>query len=347
MKLHPLPLITLVAALALPQFSLNAQSSVVATDPVGFVKLTIAAGSSGKVSTLFSAPLLANAEIAGQASGSITGVTSNTVSNSSGGWTGNLADPAAPYLVLLTSGLAQGRMFLISANTATQLTINADDLAAGDLISSGVAVDDTYRIFQCDTLLSLFGTPADDGVMGGTSAKLADTVLLTTPQGPKTYYYSTSRNQWVENSRGFVPANNVPVRPYYGVLYSRLGSTALEYTLTGAVPTLPRSVAIANSGTTILAQYWPTTRTLAQLGLQATPGWLAGANARSADRVVINDANGVPTTYFFNGTNWLKNSRRFEVSNDVVIPIGAAIEVQRRNSNSGYAILEQPVPYTL
>jgi hypothetical protein len=182
--------------------------------------------------------------------------------------------------------------------------------------------------------------------VGGASAKVADTVLLTTPQGPKTYYYSTSQNQWVENARGVVLANNVPVRPYYGVLYSRLGTTALEYTVMGGVPTVPRAVAIANSGTTLLAQYWPTPRTLSQLGLQSTQGWLAGANARSADRVVIN-VNGVPTTYFFDGTNWLLNARTPVISNDVVIPIGAAIEVQRRNSNPGYAILDQPVPYTL
>ena len=347
MKLHRLPLFIAVAFFVLPHANLNAQSTVVATDPVGFVKLIIAAGAGGKVSTLFSAPLLANAETAGQTSGSITGVTGNTISNSSGGWTSNLADPASPYLVLLTSGTAQGRMFLISANTATQLTINADDLVAGDLISSGVQAGNTYRIFPCDTLVSLFGTPATDGVVGGASAKLADTVLLTTPQGPKTYYYSTGQNQWVENSRGVVLANNVPVRPYYGVLYSRLGTTALEYTVTGGVPTVPRKVAIANSGTTLLAQYWPTTRTLSQLGLQTTQGWLAGANAKSADRVVINDSNGTPTTYFYNGTDWLRNARTPVVSNDVVIPIGAAIEVQRRNSNPGYAILDQPVPYTL
>jgi uncharacterized protein (TIGR02597 family) len=344
MKVHRLPLLAATAFAGLAQ--LNAQTTVVATDPVGFVKLTIAAGLSGKVSTLFSAPLLANAEIAGQASGSITGVTSNTISNSSGGWADNLANPASPYLVLLTSGLAKGRMFLISANTDTQLTINADDLAAGDLPASGVAVEDTYKIFRCDTLLSLFGTPADDGVTGGPNAKSADTVLLTGPQGPKTYYYSTGQNQWVENSRGVVPANNVPVRPYYGVLYSRLGP-ALDYTVMGGVPTVPRAVAIANSGTTLLAQYWPTSRTLSQLGLQNTQGWLAGPNAKSADRVVINDPNGVPTTYFYNGANWMLNARTPTVSNDVVIPIGAAIEVQRRNSNLGYAILDQLVPYTL
>ena len=344
MKLQRLPLLAIAAILVLPHPILNAQT--VATDPVGFVKLTIAAGSGGKVSTLFSAPLLANTEIAGQASGSITGVTGNTISNSSGGWTGNLADPASPYLVLLTSGSAQGRMFLISANTSTQLTINADDLVAGDLVASGVAVGNTYKIFPCDTLVSLFGTPATDDVLGGTSAKVADTVLLTTAQGPKTYFYSTTQNQWVENARGVVLANNVPVRPYYGVLYSRLGVTPLEYTFTGGVPTVPRAVAIANSGTTLLAQYWPTPRTLAQLGLQNTVGWLAGANARSADRVVIN-VNGVPTTYFYNGTNWLLNARTPIVSNDVVIPIGAAIEVQRRNNNAGYAILDQSVPYTL
>jgi uncharacterized protein (TIGR02597 family) len=342
-------LLPLIALFIVP--AAQAQEATATTDPVGYVTLSIAGGSGGKAPTFLSIPLLDSANIAGQVRGLITGVSESTISNSEAGWqNGSLSDPASPYLILITSGDAQGRMFLVSTdspNTSTQVTISADDLLQGSLLDLGVKTGDSYRIHPCDTLSSLFGTPASTGIVGGTNARVADTIVLVGPTGPVTYFYSTTENSWVENSRRVSLAPNVPLRPYYGLIYGRQSESPLEFIVTGSVPITSRSVAIANAGATILAQYWPASTKLIDLGLQNVTGWQTGANAKDADRVVIQGANGVPSVYFYNGTNWLLNARRVEISDNVEIPAGASVQIERRFANPGYSVLQQQVPYSL
>jgi uncharacterized protein (TIGR02597 family) len=331
--------------------SATSAQNTATTDPVGFVTLNIAGASGGKASTFLSIPLLDSADIPGQSAGLITGVTESTISNASAGWeNGSLSNPVSPYLILITSGDAQGRMFLVSTatpNTSTQLTISADDLLQGNLLDVGVKVGDSYKIHPCDTLSSLFGTPSSTGIVGGVNARVADTIVLVGPTGPVTYFYSTTENSWVENSRRVALAPNVPLRPYYGLIYGRQGESPLELIVTGGVPVTSRSVAIANAGSTILAQYWPASTKLIDLGLQNVTGWQTGATAKDADRVVIQGADGVPSVYFYNGTNWLLNARRVEISDNVEIPVGASVQIERRFANPGYSVLQQQVPYNL
>jgi uncharacterized protein (TIGR02597 family) len=349
--MKPLQLtLSALGSLAITASAAFAQNTAT-TDPVGFVTLNIAGASGGKASTFLSIPLLDSADIPGQAAGLITGVTESTISNSQAGWENNsLSDAASPYLILITSGDAQGRMFLVSTaspNTSTQITISADDLLQGNLLDVGVKVGDSYKIHPCDTLSSLFGTPASTGIVGGANVRVSDSIVLVGPTGPKTYFYSTVENSWVENRRAVELAPNVPLRPYYGLIYSRQSETPLELIVTGGVPTMSRSVAIANGGSTILAQYWPASTKLIDLGLQNVPGWRTGANAREADRVMIQAANGIPSVYFWNGTNWLLNARRVEVSDNVEIPVGASVQIERSSTNPGYSVLQQQVPYSL
>ena len=112
--------LSLLAALAIAVPAARAQETAT-TDPVGFVTVGIAAGTGlSKKNTLFSLPLLETESIDGQVAGTITGVTVNSISNSSAGWTpGALSNPATPYLIMITSGPAQGRMFLIASSTDT------------------------------------------------------------------------------------------------------------------------------------------------------------------------------------------------------------------------------------
>jgi hypothetical protein len=339
--------------------AVQAQPATATTDPVGFVTVNVAAGTGTARTTSFvSIPMLETpAEFTGQAAGQITGVTASTLSNSSAGWApGALSSAAAPYLIQLTSGAAAGRMFLISsasANTATTVTINADDVAQGSLDTLGIAAGNTYRIFPCDTLSSFFGagtaTATQGKVLGGATARVADNLTLVVNGLPKTYFYSTTLNRWAENRPGTPDASNVALRPYYGVQYSRLAAVDGNFVATGTVPTSARSVAIKNSGVTQLSVYWPVDNTtLAGLGLQTITGWVSGANARVADTVILQTSAGaVPKTYLFNGTNWVENRPGFPVSNTVVIPLGASVQVSKRGSAAGYSKLDQIVPYNL
>jgi hypothetical protein len=350
--------VTVIAALAIT--AAHAQETAT-TDPVGFVTIGITAGSgTTKKNTLFSLPLLETEAIAGQVAGTITGITSNTISNSNAGWTaGALSNPSTPYLIQITSGAAMGRMFLIAssaatggaiagaANTATQVTISSLDATQVDLTSLGILEgEDTYKIFACDTLSSFFGTPDTTGVQGGTSAANADSIVAVANGSSATYFYSTTNNRWSRVALGSPDASNVPLLPYYGIQYARLASSPLSFVVTGAVPTIERQVAIKNSGPTLLAQYWPADSTLGSIGLQNVPGWQAGASASVADTVILT-SSGSASTYFFNGTNWKRVALGSPNADDTVIPAGTTISINKKGVASGFSTLTQASPYSL
>jgi hypothetical protein len=333
------------------------------TDPVGFVTVGITAGTgAAKRNTLFSLPLLETESIAGQVAGTITGVTANTISNANAGWTaGALSQPASPYLIQITSGAAEGRMFLISssantdgaiggtANTSTTVTVSSVDAAQVDLTSLGIVTGtDTYKIFACDTLSSFFGTPETTGIQGAAAPANADTVTIVFNGSANTYFYNTGATpaRWSRVAFGNPASGNVPLLPYYGVQYARLTATPLSFVITGSVPTIGRKVSVKNSGSTLLAQYWPADSTLASLGLNTIPGWQSGANASAADTVVLT-SNGGANTYFYDGTNWRRVAFGNPISNDALIGVGTTVMISKKGSATGFNTLSQARPYNL
>ena len=350
---------SLASAVAIPA---SMAQTTATTDPVGFVTVSIAAGSgTAKKNTLFSLPMLEAQSITGQVSGVITGVSSNSISNSNAAWTaGALSQPATPYLIQITSGAAEGRMFLIAssantggaiagtANTATTVTVSSLDSAQVDLTSLGiVAGTDTYKIYACDTLNSFFGAGNATGasaVRAGTAAANADTIVIVANGATTTYFYSTSANRWARVALGSPDASNVPLLPYYGVQFQRLASTPLSFVVTGDVPMEQRQVAVKRSGATILSQYWPADSTLGSLGLQNLAGWQSGASASAADTVVLT-SGGTANTYFYNGTNWKRVALGSPNADTTPVPIGTSISIVKKGSASGYATLTQQPPY--
>ena len=352
---------TLLATLLAAPAALAQQPATATTDPVGFVTVGIAAGTgTAKKTTLFSLPLLETESINGQVAGTITGVTANTISNANANWTpGQLSQPATPYLIQITSGAAVGRMFLISAsaatagaiagtaNTATTVTVSSIDTTQVNLSNLGIVTGtDTYRIYPCDTLGSFFGTPESTGIRGGTNAANADTVVLVVNGISDTYFFNTANKSWARVAFGSPASGNVPLLPYYGLLYARLADTPLSFVITGNVPTKRRTVSIKNSGTILLAQYWPANSTLASLGLNNIPGWRSGANASLADTVVLT-SNGAASTYFHDGVNWKRVAFGNPPSNDSPIPLGSTVMITRKGTEAGFGNLSQNPPYDL
>jgi len=352
--------LSVLAALAIALPAAYSQETAT-TDPVGFVTVGVAAGTgSAKRNTLFSLPLLETESINGQVAGTITGITANSISNSNAGWTaGALSDPATPYLIMITSGPAEGRMFLIAssastggaiagtANTATTATVSSVDSAQVDLTTLGIRTGtDTYRIFPCDTLSSFFGTPASTGIQGGTAAGNADTVVLVSNGSSRTYFYSATANRWAQVGLGSPDASNVALIPYYGIQYARLPSTPLSFVITGSVPTIKRQVGVKNSGTSLVSQFWPVDSTLIGLGLQNMPGWQSGASASVSDTVQLTSGGSV-ATYWFDGTNWRQVTLGTPIRDTTPVPIGTSVLISRRGSAAGFTSLEQNVPYNL
>lgn len=344
------------------QWPVQAQETAT-TDPVGFVTVSITAGTgTAKRNTLFSLPLLESESITGQVAGTVTDVTTNTISNSNAGWTaGELSNPSTPFLIQMTSGAAAGRLFLISssaatggavagvANNSTTVTVSSLDAAQVDLTTLGiVAGTDTYKIYACDTLSSFFGTPESAGIIGGSNTSSADTVTVVLNGAVQTYWFNTvaAPNRWSRVGPGSPDSSNVALVPNYGVQYGRIGSSALSFVITGQVPTISRKAAIKNSGTTLLSQYWPVDSTLSQLGLQALPGWVSGASAAASDTVVLT-AGGSAFTYWHDGANWKRVGPGSPISDTTVIGIGTSIQIGKKGSAGGYTALNQNVPYNL
>lgn len=321
------------------------------TPPVGYVTLHVAAGNGvSKTITAISVPLYGYAEGAGELKGEITGVSANSLSNSSAGWTpGELSQPATPFVIKLTSGAATGRTFLISTatpNTATTVTIDAKDVAQGALTSFGIVAGDRYEIFPCDTLSSLFGTPETTGIQGGTSVNNADSLMIAVNGVYENYYYNTSLNRWAKAILGNPDASHTPLRPDSGILYSRRAAASLELILSGRVSTTPRSVAVKDKGVTILSQNWPVDTTLLASGIQNIPTWTSAPTAAAADKVQI-VRNGTPYTYWFNGTSWRKLLLGSPLADQEVIPAGSAVLIDKNGATSGYRTLNQTMPYSV
>jgi hypothetical protein len=246
---------------------------------------------------------------------------------------------------LIASSASTGGAIAGAANTATTVTVSSVDSTQVDLNSLGiVAGTDTYKIYACDTLSSFFGTPATTGIQGGTSAANADTIVAVVNGSSSTYFYNTTASRWARVFTGSPDASNVPLLPYYGVQYSRIGNTALSFVVTGGVPTEPRKVAIKNSGTTLVSQFWPSDSTLQTSGLSSVV--TSGASAAVADTVVLT-STGSASTYFFDGTNWRRVFTGSPISNTTPIPIGTTVQVVRKGSASGFTVLSQNVPYNL
>ena len=345
-------LASLAATFILSLTALAHSQQTATTNPLGFVTVNIAAGTgSAKTGSLVSMPLQDVAVISGQSTGRITGVTANTITSSDAGWTpGQLSNPTSPYLIQITSGIANGRMFLISPaqqNTATTVTITPEDADTASLTSLGIVTGpttgDTYKIIPCDTLGTLFGTPAVSGVQGGTAPNSADTVVITINGASRIYYFNTTLTRWTQVALGNPDATNVPVRPYFGFRYERLANTPLAFLASGSVPIVSRAVPVRNAGSTVPSQYWPADSTLATLGLHSLSNWTSNATAQSADHVLMT-SNGTTQRFYHTGTEW-RNAGTDAASDVTPIPAGASVHILQKGSGSGYTTLSQSVPY--
>lgn len=329
----------------------TARAQETPTVPVGYMTLTAAAGTGTvKKVTMLSIPFYGFAEGDGQLTGTITSLTPNTLSNASANWTpSQLSGVATPYLIKLTSGAATGRTLLIStavANTATTVTIDAKDIAQAALTTLGIAPGDSYKILPCDTIGSLFGTPATTGIQGGVNVNLADNLMISTNGQHETFYYNNTLNRWAKSAFGNPDATHIPLRPDSGIRYSRLAASDLQLTLAGRVSTTARIAAVKNSGVTILSQNWPIDTTLITSGIHQIPKWTAAPSAANADIVQIT-VDGTTRNYWFDGTHWHQDTLGSPIADDQVITAGSSVFLSQKGTETGYSPLMQPIPYTI
>ncbi|MCE9609337.1 MAG: hypothetical protein K8R23_03820 [Chthoniobacter sp.] len=327
------------------------------TTPVGFVTVTIPAAPSANVpsSRALSIPLYKSADFVG----AVAAVDSvNQLSLTGAAFTvGQFASTTAPRLVRVkTSATAAhvGKFFIITANTATQLTVDLTGTGVtniADVITAGVTPD-TVEILPANTIGTVFGNASTlPTLAAGATASAADNVLLWNGTAWDTYFWTgtagSPNNIWKRT--GNTDRSNTVIYPDDGVfvVHKDTGSQAV-ITLMGTVPSTSEQSDIGASGNSFLANRFPTDTTLGSLGLHLLPGWSSGATANSADTVnVWNATTSAWDTYFWTGLIGSPNNIWKRTGNtdrsSTVISAGTAIYIAHTGASLN---LTQALPYT-
>jgi hypothetical protein len=200
----------------------------------------------------------------------------------------------------------------------------------------------------------MFGTPVD-GVVGGNatqfSAGQTDRVSVRDISGTlRTYYYNTQFNQW-RRSGSQVSQDTVQISPVSGAFYSRIATSNLTITTTGAVPNSQVKIIVPASGSFYAARFFPAEGSINDFGFQNLPGWQianqGGVTIANADKVVTTDISGVVRTYYYDATSssWRRSGSQVS-QNSVAVPPAGAVKVVRSGSGSAQ-ILNVALPYSL
>jgi len=306
-----------------------------ATVPVGRITYAF----SGGRDTAVSFPLLPSVgEIAGHPAGIISSVGATTLVDANAGWTpGALSQPAAPYLVRITSGASAGRTFPVStlagqANTDTRLTLVTGSLNLTALgIKPGV---DSYELVVGETLGSLF----PNGTLKSGTTATADLVRLWSGSAWVTYYHDGVN--WRRQGAGV--SDDVLVRPDQGLMLTRRGAS-LAYVSLGAVPSVAAGVDVNRSALNWVSLL-PLRRTFAAFSLQTLlPDWASNsANPTAADHVRLWSGTAW-VNYYYEGGHWMGQGVG-DASTEILFEPGRPVFIVRP-SGSGRNLLQQNANY--
>ncbi len=285
--------------------------------------------------------------------GTVSSVDSANQVSLTGASFGTLANTLARF----KSGNSVGRFFQVTANTATQVTLDTSAAGgSGYTLTTGspsttqtqVAVGDSVEILPANTLSTLFGsTSATVPFQQGTSATGADNVLLFNGTSWDTYYFNGSTNHW-RKSGNLNNQDNVVVLPDRGIFIVRRATSALPLTFLGAVPSSTEKTDFPGAGSSFRSVRFPVDTTLGTLALQTLPNWTTGTSASGIDNVLIWGGTSWGIYYYNGSTSHWRKSGNLNNQDTLAIPTGTAIFVSRVSSAAGStSTLTQTLPYSL
>lgn len=306
------------------------------TVPVGFITKTIPAAvdPNNPSNAALSIPLYATAVF----TSSVASVDSaNSFTMTSAAWTVNQFT-AVPHLVRIKSGANVGKFFLISGNSANQLTVVLPPSVP--TLVGFLSVSDSCEVLPANTLSSVFGATAPSLVTGATSS-VADNVLLWS--GVTWDLYFNNGTNW-RKVGSFANQNNVVIFPDDGLFVSHRGAVDANLTFMGTVPSTAESTDLPGAGANFISNRFPTDATLLSMGLQTSPGWVTGATASVSDNVYIwNVALGTWDLFFHNGASWRKVG---SFANQNTAPVAAGTSLYVSRVAAAPSVLTQALPYT-
>jgi uncharacterized protein (TIGR02597 family) len=301
----------------------------VVSAPVGFLQITFPPA----INTSFSVPLQKNPS----AVGPVTARGTSTVTDSNASWTsGQFASASNPYFLKLVSGVSSGRYFLITANTASQITVDTRGLT----LSSVVTVNDRYQIIAAPTLGRLFGTTSVP-FLKNASKSGADYIQIWNGTAWISYWHNGT--QWT-TSGTIASQNNVILYPDESILVYRRGTTPLTFAIAGEASMIAEQTEIAGPGNTSAANRYPVDVKLKNLGLLVLPNWISAIAKADADQIQIREGSNW-VSYWHTGTQWKKGGTS-AVQDDATVKAGAGYIILRKSSSVGVnSYASQPKPY--
>jgi len=290
-----------LALLAIPlAFSpLNAQTT---TDPVGVVKITIAAAPSAGATKLTAISATLRNSISYQGTATSVGTFATDAQPLETGvttWTANQWTTEAHLCYIENAAGAEEAYLITAMDEATgQLT-----LATTFDISTRYTATPTYRIVKAHTLGDLFGKDsATVPFQQSTDTDQADLLYIWDGNTWDTYYHNATN--WKKIGL-FGNAENTVIFPDEGIFILRRATTDIILTLNGSVPTKNQITTIPGEAQAFISNRFPVGSTVADLGFETLPNWSKSTDTDLADKFYIWDGN-TWDTYYHNGTDWKK-----------------------------------------
>jgi uncharacterized protein (TIGR02597 family) len=339
-----------LALSAVPAFASSIITSV-SSVPQGMMSLSLPSGTTSNIAL----PLTASTVY----TGTVTSVTPSTIGVSGSPFGSSLEKPGSPYFVEFLSGSEVGRIMLVTANTASTLTLDTTDNGASwttvplTCANFSVQAGDQFEMFPGETLASAFGTGASGSPLvlaGGTSASTADQVTLNRASclTASTYYFNTTSGYWVQTG-STANANNTIVYPYTGITVLRpSGGSTETMTVLGQVATVGATFKMISHAWTSNSSHCAVGIKLSQLNLGAA--WLKSNTSSAADMLCVwSQAQGQFLNFYEDASsNWHIIGNPSVNQNSFVITPGNVISLGDTAYTSGAQdFVADAMPYSL
>jgi len=345
-----------LAILALAAMSVNAQP--VSTDPVGYVKQTLAAGSD----TIIAPQLQRPVEHTGSVSSVVTSGDNATLVCSSASFSANSFQYAAntqpkTYFVLVTTGTLAGTTFRVVSNGTGDLVVARDGLT---VVSADITAIELRPYWTLNTMFpsadsGVSFTPSTGTTTGGrrTQLVLPNFVATGINRAPATlYFYNPTLADWVSTGASGVKAGDTIVEPGQYIIHRNTGGTPVDLnaTVVGGLLTKSDSIYLATlssgSNDNPLALPRASDYLLSTIGftdanfVQSTGKTTGGRR----DQVLVYSTTGTginraPAKIYFKYANAWYDTASSTTAVDPTIPAGSAIVVRKYTSDGSDKIL--------
>jgi hypothetical protein len=315
--------------------AINSNAQTITTDPVGYITLPITSNGYTYVALGMTRLAVARGVIGQIGANSLTDL-NQTFAPGTG----------TNYFIEITSGSAIGIMDDIT-NTAAGPYYTAFTNYYS-MISSGA----TYKVYPHWTPDTALGTPAQSGLIGGSTVSVADNVIVFNPntQGSATYWYKNTGSSASQGWKfGAAAAGTNVLYLDQGLVIQHRTNTLPTLLLVGGVKLGP-TISPCNTNYTYAANVYAGGWTFDNSGLYTTNA-LTGVNGGStvsvADNVMIFNPNTQGSaTYWYKNTGsaasqgWKLGAGAAGTTN---IPYGTVLVIKRRyNATFNWTM---PVPY--